>query len=25
MIAQDTYEIVKEAWDNPGDFDFFQN
>jgi acetate kinase len=25
MIAQDTYNIVKEAWDNPGDFEFFKN
>ncbi len=25
LIAQDTYEIVKEKWDNPWDFDFFKN
>ena len=25
MIAQDTYKIVKQAWDNPGDFEFFKN
>jgi acetate kinase len=25
MIAQDTYEIVKESWSNSGDFGFFHN
>ena len=25
MIAQDTYNIVKENWNNSGDFEFFHN